>query len=86
MTAALDQARAEARGRLRRQHLASSLHRLGARPLFEFIDEIARHHGIGGDLDKRLERYARLDREVLHLVGGDRFVRKPLRVIAGGRR
>jgi hypothetical protein len=29
--------------------------------MFELVDEIARHHGLGDDLDRRLERYAGLD-------------------------
>src|SRR5205814_7680640 len=31
------------------------------------------HHGLGDDLDRRLQRYARLDAELLHAVGDDRF-------------
>jgi hypothetical protein len=73
--------------RLRRQHLARCVHRLGARVLFELLDELDRHHDLGGDLDDRLERYAnRLSPELLAAVGGDRFAAPPMRAVAGGRR
>lgn len=71
----------QAQQRLRRQELARRVHRLGVRVLFELIDEIARRHGLGEDIDARLARYAQLDPEVLHKIGGDRFAPIPTRVV-----
>ena len=65
--------RAQAQQRLRRQRLTERVHRLGARVMFELVDEIARHHGLGDDLDRRLERYAGLDLAPLAELSGDRF-------------
>jgi hypothetical protein len=67
--------------RLRRQHLTRVLHGFGARTTFEFIDELARHHGIGDDLDERLAKYAALDPTIVRLVGGDRFPPHPPRAV-----
>jgi hypothetical protein len=68
--------------RLRRQLLASAVHKLGERALFELLDELARHHDIGDDIDRRLRRYAdRLNPELLRAVGGDRFPPTPLRAV-----
>ena len=78
-------ARIQAARRLRRQHLARQVHRLGARVFFEFVDELDRVHRLGDDLDRRLERYGRLDRDLLHWVGGDRFAAGPLRAVGGSR-
>jgi hypothetical protein len=67
--------------------MVAALHALGARVVFELLDEIGRHHGIANDIDCRLAKYARLDREVLRAIGGDRFAAwPPFRVVAGGRR
>jgi hypothetical protein len=63
--------------RLRRQRAVVVIHRLGARAVFELLDELARHHGIGADLDHRLERYADLDIDLLRTLGGDRFAPTP---------
>lgn len=76
---------AQAQRRLRRQQLAQQVHRLGARVLFEFLAEIDRYHDLGDDLDQRLERYARLEPDVLRAVGGDRFPPSPLRAIGRAR-
>jgi hypothetical protein len=53
--------------------------------MFELVDEIARHHGLGDDLDNRLERYAGLDPVLLAEVGGDRFPASPVRLVGGAR-
>jgi hypothetical protein len=55
--------------RERLRHLASRLHPLGPRPLFELLVEIDR----GADLHSRLEAYARIDRRVLRTLGGDKL-------------
>jgi hypothetical protein len=73
----------QAQQRLRRQHLAQQVHRLGARVLFELLAELGRHHGIEDDIGRRLERYAELDPEVLRALGGDRFPPAPLRLVGG---
>ena len=75
----------QAQQRLRRQHLARRIHGLGARAVFEFLDEIARHHDLGDDLDRRLERFAALDPALLIAVGGDRFAPAPMRLVGCGR-
>ena len=72
--------------RQRRQRLASIVHRLGARAVFELLDEIVRYHHLADDIDHRLARYAAADRDVLRAVGGDRFPPPPLRVVSGSRR
>lgn len=69
----------------RRQHLVRQLHRLGARVVFELLDELGRHHGIDADLDRQLERYAALDPLILAGIGGDRFARLPMRIVGGVR-
>ena len=75
----------QAQHRFHRQHLARQVHRLGARALFEFIDELDRHHGLGDDLDRRLERYAAVEPTILAAVGADRFPASPLRAVGVGR-
>jgi len=47
--------------------LAARLHALGPRPLFELLREL----DAGADLGSRLERYARLDPHLVHLLGAD---------------
>jgi hypothetical protein len=75
----------QAQQRLRRQRLAERVHRLGARVVFELLDEIARHHDLGDDVDDRLARFAALDPAMLRAVGGARFAPVPLRAVGGGR-
>ena len=75
----LSTSHAQAQRRLRRQRHVEKLHRLGARVLFELVDELDRHHGLGDDLDRRLEAYAGLDAELIAVVGGDRFPASPVR-------
>lgn len=52
-------------GRLR--YLARQVHRLGERPLYELLREIAN----GADLAIRLEVYARLPADFIKSYGGD---------------
>lgn len=77
--------RQAAQERLRRQQLARRVHALGARVLFELLDELDRHHDLGSDLDRRLAAYAGLDPMVLAAAGGDRFPASPVRAIGGDR-
>ena len=70
--------RADALRRLRGQRRVEFVHTLGARVCFELLDEIARHHGIGEDVDARLARYAKLDRRLVGATGADRFAAAPI--------
>jgi hypothetical protein len=72
-----------ARG-LRRRRQVEAIWLLGARVVFELLNEIERY-GLD-NLDARLARYAALDQDVIHLVGADRFPYPPTRLVAGGRR
>jgi hypothetical protein len=74
---------AQALRRLQRQRLVERIHALGARVVFELIDELDRHHGLGDDLDRRLQKYADADRELLRAFGADRFAPLPTRQIWG---
>lgn len=60
---------AEEQKRLRLQFLAISLHALGPKPLFHFLDEVER----GADSRSQLEIYARLPAEFIKAYGGDKF-------------
>lgn len=44
----------------------------------EFLDELARAHGIADDILRRLRRWSRLTTEMLRVAGGDRLVPTPL--------
>ena len=80
---AISAAKSQALARLRRQRQVERIHRLGARVLFELVDELDRHHGLGDDLDRRPERYAALDDRLVAAVGADRFLASPQRVVGG---
>ena len=73
----------QAQRRLRRQRHVEQIHRLGARVIFELVDELDRHHGLGDDLDRRLEAFAGLDPDLIAAVGADRFPVAPLRIVGG---
>ena len=77
--------RAQASQRLHRPRLVERVHRLGARAVFELVDELDRAHGLGDDLDCRLERFAALDHGRLAAVGADQFPPSPTRLIGGAR-
>ena len=47
----------------------------------ELLAEIGRHYGLAVDIDRRLERYSRLNPELLHALGADRFPPPPLRAV-----
>ncbi len=63
---------------LRLQRLAETLHALGPRPVFEFCRELAEAHDIVADVQRRLERYARLDPAFVQAHGGDHFAPPPI--------
>jgi hypothetical protein len=69
---------------LRRQRQVERICRI-PRLVAELLDEIDRHHGLGADLDRRLERFAGLDPDLLRALGGDRFPPSPMRAIGDGR-
>jgi hypothetical protein len=56
-------------GDARLRLLARRLHRLGERPVYEFIREIL----AGADPVERLEAYARLDPAIVKYLGADRM-------------
>jgi hypothetical protein len=65
---------------LRLRRLASTLHRLGERPLYEFLREVED----GADMRARLEVYAALPAGFIRENGGDQF--QPVAyAVAGGR-
>lgn len=70
-------------GRLRWQRQVEQVHRLGPRAIAELLNELARHHGIGEDIDRRLAAYAAVDLHVLAAVGGDQFPVLPIRLVEG---
>lgn len=55
---------------LRLRRLASALHRLGERPLYEFLREIE----AGADIRTSLEAYAALPANFIRANGGDKFL------------
>lgn len=69
--------------RLRRQCAVERVHRLGARVVYELLDEIDRYHDLGDDLDCRLDRYAALNPDVLRALGGDRLPAPPIHRVGG---
>lgn len=67
-----------------RQRQVEAIHRLGARVVFEFVDEIARRHSeIADDLDARLARYANVNPGLLEMVGGNRLIACPVWALGG---
>jgi len=65
-------AQGEPARRMRRQRQVERIWRLGARVVFELLDELDRSHALP-DLDARIERYSRLDPDVIRAVQADRF-------------
>ena len=78
----LSHVKSQERLRVRRQHLARQLHRLGARATAEFIAELAERFGSGVD-DRLAEYVRRLSPKMLAAVGGDGFPPPPLRAVGG---
>jgi len=61
------------------------LHHLGARAVSEFLLELAREHGLGDEIARKLESYAALDPDIVRALRGDRFPPAPLRIVGGDR-
>jgi len=59
--------------RLRLQRGAEHLHRLGARPVAEFLSESARARDDFASMLCRLDAWRELSPELVHAVGGDLF-------------
>jgi hypothetical protein len=57
--------------------LAAHLHRLGPRPTFELLKELA-----SADVVARLERYAKLDPDIVAEIGADRMPTAPVTLVA----
>ena len=65
------------------QRAVAWLHRLGPRALAEFLIELGAGRMLRTEIEEMLARYnARLDPKILRAVGGDRFTRIPLRLVA----
>ena len=70
--------------RARLQRLIGHLHSLGPRPFGEFLAEILSAWPVPvGDVLERLERYGRLDPDIVQALGADRFPAMPLHEVAG---
>ncbi|MGC1861907.1 MAG: hypothetical protein WA733_12485 [Methylocystis sp.] len=67
---------------LRLRRLAAAFHRLGERPLYEFLREIE----AGADLRARLEVYAAIPAGFVRANGGDKFPPAAFAVTGGRRR
>jgi hypothetical protein len=81
------QLRGENAAQLRRRRLVERLfHVAGLRGLVELLDEIVRY-GLTHetDLEQRLVRYARLNPEIVAVLGGNKLPSLPLRIVRGGR-
>jgi hypothetical protein len=55
------------------------------RLVLELLNKLDRYHGLGDDLDRRLEKYAAVDLNELRALGADRLPPLPIHSV-GGRR
>jgi hypothetical protein len=65
------------------ERLCLRLWNCGPRAVAQFLDEIALDHGIADEITAKLEKFQRLDVDMLAAVGGDRFALPPTRIIGG---
>ncbi len=72
--------------RLRRQRQIETVYLLGAHVVDELIDEIARHHDLREDIDRRLAMYAAFApvAVAVAVAHGDKFAPPPLHVVGDG--
>jgi|ERR1700716_4037909 hypothetical protein len=70
--------------RLRQQRAVERVCKI-PRLVAELLSEIGCHHGIEDDIAARLERYGKLDLDLVRAVGADKFAPVPLRAVGGGR-
>jgi hypothetical protein len=68
------------------RHNVGRLHALGPRVLAEFLAELGADSYRMTDIERRLERYARLDPGIVRGLGGNRFPPRPSLRVVGGRR
>ncbi|HLJ20066.1 MAG TPA: hypothetical protein VKU84_07705 [Stellaceae bacterium] len=66
---------------LRFRRAVERVHGLGVRAFYELLIELGGAHSIGNDIARRVERYSRLDREIVRAIGADRFPSRLLRVV-----
>lgn len=57
------------------------VHGLGARAVAELLAEVGAERSIQHLIDRKVERYADLDPDVIQALGGDQFASTPLTVI-----
>jgi hypothetical protein len=69
-----------ARARLARS--AEAVHRLGARPVFELLDEIGKRTGYWQLIAAIADDFAAIDLAALRALGGDRFAPPPIREVS----
>ncbi len=67
---------------LRRQQLVRRPHQLGERAVAELLIELGQAHGIEPGILDRLERYGRLDPQIVAELGADRIPPPPLCEVA----
>jgi hypothetical protein len=72
---------------LRRKGLVKRIHEVaGVRGFWEFIEGLTRDGKVDeAEIEKRLSRFARLDPQILDILGANRLPNGPIRVV-GGRR
>ncbi len=69
---------------LRFQRKVIRLRRQGDRVLCEAFAHLGAKHGIQTSIERKLERFAEADPEVLPATGGDEFWPAPLRAVRDG--
>jgi hypothetical protein len=70
---------------LRFQSDVEALHRLGPRAIHAMLIEIGTERSIGTLIARKVARYASIDPAALSYAGGDRFPRRQLIAITGGK-
>jgi hypothetical protein len=66
---------------IRLRYLATNLHRLGPRPLYELLAELVQGQPV---MPPRLEVYGALDVELIHTIGADQMPPR-ITILSGGR-
>jgi hypothetical protein len=82
---ALEGARQANAGLWRRQGLVKRLHEVaGVRGFLELVEGLFRDGKVDeAELDERLSRFARLDPQILDILGANRLPNGPIRVVGG---
>src|SRR5262249_2430588 len=71
-------------GDIRFERAVARLHRLGPRPLYEMLVDLAARRLLGSEIEEAVNRFAALDPVMVEAVGGDRFAPIPLHLVGGG--